>query len=345
MKTILVTGGAGFIGANLVSYLHEFTDYRIVNLDRLTYAGHRENLRDLDASDRHVFVEGDISDADLIEKLLADHRPVAIMNLAAESHVDRSISHPDTFIQTNIVGVFNLLDKARKYWQSLPKEEAEEFRFLQVSTDEVYGSLLPDDPAFSEDHRYQPNSPYSASKAAADHLARAWFHTYGMPVLTTNCSNNYGPLQFPEKLIPVIIHNALAGEAIPIYGDGSNIRDWLYVEDHCRGLHRVLEQGEAGQTYNIGGQCEKSNLDLARTVCELLDELKPRGDSYRKLITLVHNRPGHDFRYAIDNSKIQHLLGWKPEVSFEDGLRKTVAWYLDNQAWCETVLANAKSRD
>ena len=336
---ILVTGSAGFIGSNFVLDWFAQHDEGVVSLDKLTYAGNLENLASLKADKRHVFVQGDIGDAALVGKLLAQYRPRAVVNFAAESHVDRSIHGPEDFIQTNIVGTFHLLEEVRAYWSSLEAAEKSGFRFLHVSTDEVYGSLAKNDPAFSETHRYEPNSPYSASKAASDHLVRACHHTYGLPVLTTNCSNNYGPYHFPEKLIPLMIVNALAGKALPVYGDGQQIRDWLYVRDHCSAIRRVLEKGKLGEVYNVGGWNEKANLDIVHTVCALLDELRPRtdGKSYREQITFVADRPGHDRRYAIDARKIERELGWKPVETFETGIRKTVRWYLDNQDWVNNV--------
>ena len=332
---ILVTGSAGFIGSNFVLDWFAQHDEGVVSLDKLTYAGNLENLAALKADKRHVFVQGDIGDAALAGRLLEQYRPRAVVNFAAESHVDRSIHGPGDFIQTNIVGTFHLLEAVRAYWSGLGATEKPSFRFLHVSTDEVYGSLAKDEPAFSEAHRYEPNSPYSASKAASDHLVRAYHHTYGLPVLTTNCSNNYGPYHFPEKLIPLMIVNALAGKALPVYGDGQQIRDWLYVRDHCSAIRRVLEKGRLGEVYNIGGWNEKANLDIVHTVCALLDELRPRSDgkSYREQITFVTDRPGHDRRYAIDARKIERELGWKPAETFETGIRKTVQWYLDNQDW------------
>jgi len=336
---ILVTGSAGFIGSNFVLDWFAQHDEGVVSLDKLTYAGNLENLASLKADKRHVFVQGDIGDAALVGKLLAQYRPRAVVNFAAESHVDRSIHGPEDFIQTNIVGTFHLLEEVRAYWSSLEAAEKSGFRFLHVSTDEVYGSLAKNDPAFSETHRYEPNSPYSASKAASDHLVRAYHHTYGLPVLTTNCSNNYGPYHFPEKLIPLMIVNALAGKALPVYGDGQQIRDWLYVRDHCSAIRRVLEKGRLGEVYNVGGWNEKANLDIVHTVCALLDEWRPRtdGKSYREQITFVADRPGHDRRYAIDARKIERELGWKPVETFETGIRKTVRWYLDNQDWVNNV--------
>ena len=338
-KCILVTGGAGFIGANFVIDWLAQSDATVINLDCLTYAGNLENLASLEGDSRHIFVKGSIGDSTLVAELMATHQPYAIINFAAESHVDRSIHSPEDFIQTNIVGTFRLLEVARNYWNNLSQEEQTDFRFLHVSTDEVYGSLKKDDPAFSESNPYEPNSPYSASKAASDHLVRAYHHTYGLPVLTTNCSNNYGPYQFPEKLIPLLIANALADKPLPVYGDGQQIRDWLYVSDHCAGIRRVLESGTVGETYNIGGWNEMANLDIVHTVCALLDEAQPRNDgkSYLEQITFVTDRPGHDRRYAIDASKIERELGWKPAETFNTGIRKTVQWYLDNSDWVAHV--------
>jgi len=343
MMKILVTGGAGFIGSNFVLDWIAATGEPVVNLDALTYAGNRENLRSLDGDARHVFVHGDIGDFDLVAKLLAEQRPRAIVNFAAESHVDRSIHGPEDFIQTNIVGTFRLLEAVRAYWNALAEADKAAFRFLHVSTDEVYGSLAKDDPAFAETHRYEPNSPYSASKAASDHLVRAYHHTYGLPVLTTNCSNNYGPYHFPEKLIPLVIHNALAGKPLPVYGDGQQIRDWLYVTDHCCAIRAVLAGGRVGETYNVGGWNEKPNLEIVHTVCAILDELSPRADGkpYREQITFVADRPGHDRRYAIDATKLERELGWKPAETFETGIRKTVRWYLDNPDWVANVTSGA----
>ena len=341
--SILVTGGAGFIGSNFVLDWLAASDERVVNLDKFTYAGNRENLRPLEGDARHVLVQGDIADTTLVTSLLQQHQPRAIINFAAESHVDRSIHGPEDFIQTNIVGTFRLLEVVRAHWKNLDAAAQAAFRFLHVSTDEVYGSLAKDAPAFSETHRYEPNSPYSASKAASDHLVRAYHHTYGLPVLTTNCSNNYGPLQFPEKLIPLCIHNALTGKPLPIYGDGQQVRDWLYVGDHCAAIRRVLESGQLGETYNIGGWNEKANLDVVHTLCALLDELQPRADgqSYATQITFVTDRPGHDRRYAIDAAKIERELGWVPAETFETGLRKTVAWYLANGEWVTHVTSGS----
>ncbi len=336
---ILVTGGAGFIGSNFVIDWLAAGDEPVINLDKLTYAGNLENLQGLAGDPRHRFVRGDIADYDLILELLQQNRVRAVVNFAAESHVDRSIHGPEDFIQTNIVGTFRLLEAVRAYWNGLPADDKAAFRFLHVSTDEVYGSLEKEAPAFTEQHRYEPNSPYSASKAASDHLVRAYHHTYGLPVLTTNCSNNYGPYHFPEKLIPLIIHNALAGKPLPIYGDGQQIRDWLYVKDHCSAIRRVLEAGRLGETYNVGGWNEKPNLEVVHTLCTMLDELSPRADgaSYASQITFVADRPGHDRRYAIDASKLERELGWKPAETFETGIRKTVRWYLDNPQWVHNV--------
>jgi dTDP-glucose 4,6-dehydratase len=341
--TILVTGSAGFIGANFVLDWIAGSDEPVVNLDKLTYAGNLETLASLQGNLRHIFVQGDIGDRALVEKLLAEHRPRAVVNFAAESHVDRSIHRPGDFVQTNIVGTFNLLESVRGYWSGLAEADKAAFRFLHVSTDEVYGSLAKDDPAFAETNRYEPNSPYSASKAASDHLVRAWHHTYGLPVLTTNCSNNYGPYHFPEKLIPLMIVNALAGKSLPVYGDGMQIRDWLYVKDHCSAIRRVLEAGQLGETYNVGGWNEKPNIEIVHTVCKLLDELRPRADgsSYATQITYVTDRPGHDKRYAIDARKLEAELGWKPAETFETGIRKTVQWYLDNPEWVKNVQSGA----
>lgn len=340
---ILVTGAAGFIGSNFVLDWLAQSDEAVVNLDKLTYAGNLDNLASLNGDARHVFVRGDIADSVLMAELLTKYQPRALINFAAESHVDRSIHSPEDFIQTNIVGTFRLLEAARHYLSGLAAEAQTNFRLLHVSTDEVYGSLTKEDPAFSEAKCYEPNSPYSASKAASDHLMRAYHHTYGLPVLTTNCSNNYGPFHFPEKLIPLMIVNALSGKALPIYGDGQQIRDWLYVTDHCSAIRRVLEAGKLGETYNIGGWNEKANIDIVHTVCALLDELQPRldGKPYREQITFVTDRPGHDRRYAIDARKIERELGWKPAETFDTGIRKTVQWYLDNQAWVRNVQSGA----
>ena len=340
---ILVTGGAGFIGANFVLDWLRGSDEGVVNLDKLTYAGNVHNLASLQGDARHILVPGDIGDSVLVERLLSEHQPRAIVNFAAESHVDRSIHGPEDFIQTNVVGTFRLLEAARHYWQALPAIKKEAFRFLHVSTDEVYGTLDASAPAFAEDHVTAPNSPYSASKAASDHLVRAWHHTYGLPVLTTNCSNNYGPLHFPEKLIPLMIVNALAGKNLPIYGDGLQVRDWLYVTDHCSAIRRVLDAGRLGETYNVGGWNEKPNIDIVHTVCDLLNELRPRADgqSYTAQISYVTDRPGHDRRYAIDARKIERELGWKPAETFDTGIRKTVQWYLDNADWVAQVQTGA----
>jgi dTDP-glucose 4,6-dehydratase len=366
--TLLVTGGAGFIGANFVLDWLAASDEPIINLDKLTYAGNPETLASLQGDAHHLLVHGDIGDTALVSRLLAEHQPRAVVNFAAESHVDRSIHGPGEFIETNIVGTFRLLESVRAYWSHLPvgavsgrdgssitslsrSETAptetiptqEGFRFLHVSTDEVYGSLAKDDPAFSETHRYEPNSPYSASKAASDHLVRAWHHTYGLPVLTTNCSNNYGPYHFPEKLIPLMIVNALAGKPLPVYGDGMQVRDWLYVKDHCSAIRRVLQAGRLGEVYNVGGWNEKPNIEIVKTVCALLDELSPRADGkpYAQQISYVTDRPGHDRRYAIDARKLEAELGWKPAETFETGIRKTVQWYLANPEWVQHVQSGA----
>ncbi len=339
MRTLLVTGGAGFIGSNFVQLALAETDAVIVNLDKLTYAGNLDSLAPLAGNSRHVFVHGDIGDRALVGRLLRDYRVDALVNFAAESHVDRSIDGPAAFIETNVLGTFNLLDCARGYWSELGADRQAAFRFLHVSTDEVYGSLGPTG-RFTETTAYAPNSPYSASKAASDHLVRAWHHTYGLPVLTTNCSNNYGPYQFPEKLIPLMIHKARSGEPLPIYGDGGNVRDWLYVEDHCRAILRVLEAGCPGEVYNVGGDSERTNLEVVDALCALLDELCP-GSPHRphaQLKRFVTDRPGHDRRYAIDAGKLERELGWRPRESFESGLRRTVSWYLDNTAWAERVM-------
>lgn len=335
---ILVTGGAGFIGSNFVLDWLEGSDEPVVNLDKLTYAGNLGNLATIEGDSRHVFVQGDICDGELVSGLLQQYRPRAIVHFAAESHVDRSIHGPGEFMRTNIDGTFTLLEAARSYWQTLGGSDRENFRFHHVSTDEVYGSLKADDPPFSETNPYEPNSPYSASKAASDHLVRAWHHTYGLPVTTSNCSNNYGPYHFPEKLIPLMITNALAGKSLPIYGDGQQIRDWLYVKDHCSAIRRVLEAGKVGEVYNVGGWNEMPNVDIVNTIVKLLDELKPdAAGSYRRLITYVTDRPGHDRRYAIDARKIERELGWRPAETFETGIRKTVMWYLEHQEWVANV--------
>lgn len=342
--SILVTGGAGFIGTNFVVDWLQGTDEAVINLDKLTYSGNSGNLTSFENDDRHIFIKGDIGDTHLIESLLRSHKPRAIINFAAESHVDRSIRNPEAFMQTNIIGTFRLLEAVRGYWAELMEPEKALFRFLHVSTDEVYGSLASNAPAFTETSRYEPNNPYSASKASSDHLVRACHHTYGLPALTTNCSNNYGPYQFPEKLIPLMIHNALAHKSLPIYGDGQQIRDWLYVSDHCSAIRTVLAAGTPGEAYNIGGLNEKANIEIAHILCDLLDELRPLGDSagipsYRELITCVEDRPGHDRRYAIDIAKIENELGWRPAETFETGIRKTVEWYLHNQAWVERIVS------
>ncbi len=336
---ILVTGGAGFIGSNFVIEWLKTLAEPVLNLDKLTYAGNLENLAEVEANPLHTFIHGDIGDTALVAKFLKQHKPRAIINFAAESHVDRSISGPHDFIQTNIVGTFNLLETTRAYWSNLPEADKRNFRFLHISTDEVYGSLGPTDPAFKETNPYLPNSPYSASKAASDHLVRAYYHTYGLPVLTTNCSNNYGPYHFPEKLIPLMIVNALANKPLPVYGDGQQIRDWLYVSDHCSAIRRVLEAGRPGETYNVGGCNEKANIDIVHNICGLLDEIQPRvdGKSYAEQITHVEDRPGHDRRYAIDAGKIERELGWKPAETFETGIGKTVQWYLANPKWVANV--------
>ncbi len=339
MNAILVTGGAGFIGGNFVLMMLAETNASIVNLDKLTYAGNLDTLASVQDHPRHVFVQGDIGDPELIPRLLREHRIDVVVNFAAESHVDRSIDGPAAFIETNVVGTFNLLDAVRDYWRGLDDAAQQAFRFLHVSTDEVYGSLGPTG-AFTETTPYAPNSPYSASKASSDHLVRAWHHTYGLPVLTTNCSNNYGPYQFPEKLIPLMIAKARAGEPLPIYGDGSNVRDWLYVEDHCRAIARVLEAGRPGEVYNVGGNSEKTNLELVDTLCGMLDEALPNSPHrpHSRLKTFVTDRPGHDQRYAIDAGKLKHELGWTPRETFETGLRRTLTWYLDNEAWVQRVM-------
>ena len=339
---ILVTGGAGFIGSNFVLEWLAQSDEPVLNLDALTYAGNMENFAALDGDARHVFVHGDICDRALVDRLLAEHRPRALLHFAAESHVDRSIHGPAAFVRTNVEGTFTLLEAVRAYWSGLAPAEREAFRFHHVSTDEVYGSLGAGDAAFTETHTYQPNSPYSASKAASDHLVRAWFHTYGLPVLTTNCSNNYGPFHFPEKLIPLMIVNALAAKPLPIYGDGLNVRDWLYVKDHCAAIRAVLARGRPGEVYNIGGWNERTNRQIVDAVCALLDELRPdAAGPYRRLIKFVTDRPGHDRRYAIDARKIERELGWRPAESFETGIRKTVQWYLDHEGWVQRVQSGA----
>jgi dTDP-glucose 4,6-dehydratase len=341
---ILVTGGAGFIGSNFVlDWLKSPINEGVVNIDKLTYAGNLATLDSLKDNAHHIFIHGDIGDQSLVAKLCKEYQPRAIINFAAESHVDRSIHGPAEFVSTNIVGTFNLLECAREYWSGLDESSKKAFRFHHVSTDEVYGSLSATDPAFTETNSYEPNSPYSASKAASDHLVRAWFHTYGFPVITTNCSNNYGPYHFPEKLIPLVILNAIHGKPLPIYGDGQQIRDWLYVGDHCSAIREVLAKGKLGETYNIGGWNEKANIDVVKNICTILDELKPRADgkSYIGQITYVKDRPGHDRRYAIDASKIERELGWRPAETFDTGIRKTVQWYLDNLAWVDGVVSGS----
>jgi dTDP-glucose 4,6-dehydratase len=342
-ETILVTGGAGFIGSNFVLQWLREESASVLNLDKLTYAGNPANLASMGQDARYKFLQGDICDRDFVSELLITRRPRALVHFAAESHVDRSIHGPDDFIRTNVNGTFSLLEEAREYWSGLSGDEKEAFRFLHVSTDEVYGSLGPDDPAFTETTRYAPNSPYSASKAASDHLVRAYFHTYGLPVLTTNCSNNYGPFQFPEKLIPLVILHAVGGKPIPVYGDGQNVRDWLFVADHCEAIRRVLTQGRVGETYNIGGNNEVKNLDVVNTICSVLDELRP-GDPvvpHAKLIKFVTDRPGHDRRYAMNTAKIEAELGWKPRETFATGIRKTVEWYLENELWIQGVTSGS----
>lgn len=336
---ILITGGCGFVGSNLVRYSLE-NGYEVVNLDKLTYAGNRSSLADIEDHPSYTFVHGDICDLPSVRRLLEEHCPSGILNLAAESHVDRSIDSPEEFIQTNIVGTFRLLSASLEYYRKLDEAEKEKFRFLHISTDEVFGSLGPDG-LFTETSPYGPRSPYSASKASSDHLARAFHHTYGLPVLVTNCSNNYGPYQFPEKLIPLVINSAIRGKSLPVYGDGKNVRDWLFVQDHCEAIRLVLEKGKQGETYNIGGAAERTNIDIVRTLCRLLDELSPRGDGgkYEDQISFVPDRPGHDRRYAIDASRISGELGWKPSNTFETGMRRTVEWYLENQEWVERILS------
>jgi dTDP-glucose 4,6-dehydratase len=341
---ILVTGGAGFIGANFVlDWLKEPKAEGIINLDKLTYAGNLASLDSLNSDSRHVFVHGDIRDRELVTRLLREYQPRAIVNFAAESHVDRSIHSPAEFVETNIIGTFNLLECARAFWKGLQESQQKNFRFHHVSTDEVYGSLSVGAPAFTETHPYEPNSPYSASKAASDHLVRAWFHTYGFPVLTTNCSNNYGPYHFPEKLIPLIILNAINNKPLPIYGDGQQVRDWLYVGDHCSAIRAVLAKGRLGQTYNIGGCNEKTNIDVVKTICQILNDIQPRpdGKSYTEQIIFVKDRPGHDRRYAIDASKIELELNWRPAETFDTGIRKAVQWYLDNPIWVDGVVSGS----
>jgi dTDP-glucose 4,6-dehydratase len=341
-QTILVTGGAGFIGANFIYAQIQQDNLQIINLDKLTYAGNLATIAALKSHPRHTFVQGDIGDRELVDRLLTTYKPHAVINFAAETHVDRSIDSPASFVETNINGTFNLLESTRQYWRGLNEIDRQKFRFLHISTDEVFGSLSPTDPAFSETTPYAPNSPYSASKASSDHLVRAYFHTYGLPTLITNCSNNYGPYQFPEKLIPLMILNGMAGKPLPIYGDGQNIRDWLFVADHCSAIALVVERGEPGETYNVGGAAERNNLWLVTKLCEILDELLPDSPHcpHRNLIAYVTDRPGHDRRYAIDFSKLQTELGWQPSENIESGLRRTVQWYIDNQAWCQTVTAD-----
>jgi dTDP-glucose 4,6-dehydratase len=338
-KHILVTGGAGFIGSNFVSLVINSTDLTVINLDKLTYAGNLATVEQFQHSDRHIFVKGDIGDRQLIDSLLAQYQPQSIVNFAAETHVDRSIDSPASFIETNVNGTFNLLESARQYWRKLSDTDRDLFRFLHISTDEVFGSLSPDEPAFTELTPYTPNSPYSASKASSDHLVRSYFHTYGLPTLITNCSNNYGPYQFPEKLIPLMILNACAGKPLPVYGDGQNVRDWLYVEDHCHAIALVLNKGIPGETYNVGGNAERDNMWLVDRLCAILDELRPDSPHcpHKQLVEFVRDRPGHDRRYAIDFSKLHNQLGWQPQEDIESGLRRTVQWYLDNQDWCQTV--------
>jgi len=346
MKRILVTGGLGFIGSNFIRILLQQTDcHPVINLDKQTYAGNPENLSEFESDPRYIFCKGDICDADLISRLFSEHQPDAIINFAAESHVDRSIDGPEPFVQTNVVGALRLLESFKSYHNSVSDERKSDLRFLHVSTDEVYGSLGQEDPAFSEFTPYSPNSPYSASKAGADHLVRAYHHTFGLPVLTTNCSNNYGPFQFPEKLIPLMILNACEGKSLPIYGDGANIRDWLHVEDHCSAIWEVLNRGRVGETYCIGGNSERTNLQVVDEICQSLDELRPAGAPHEQLKTFVKDRPGHDRRYAIDGSKIKSELGWSPKYGFEEGMRKTIEWYLANSDWCENVTSGKYQRE
>jgi dTDP-glucose 4,6-dehydratase len=341
-NTILVTGGAGFIGSNFILQQIRDESTLLVNLDKLTYAGNLQNLESVAALPRYAFVQGDIGERDLVRRLLETHQPRAIVHFAAESHVDRSIRGPEDFIRTNVDGTFALLEEVRNFWSGLPEDKRKAFRFLHVSTDEVYGSLGPEDPPFCETTPYAPNSPYAASKAASDHLVRAYHHTYGLPTLTTNCSNNYGRFQFPEKLIPLMILNARDGKTLPVYGDGQNIRDWLYVEDHCEAIATVLQRGRPGETYNIGGWNEKPNIEIVQMICDLVDELAPSaGRSRRALITFVKDRPGHDRRYAMDARKIERELGWRPKATFETGIRKTVRWYLENEAWVKDVTSGS----
>lgn len=341
--TVLITGGAGFIGSNFVLQWLTHESAALLNLDNLTYAGNPANLASMEDNPRYSFVRGDINDRELLRSLFAERKPAAIVHFAAESHVDRSILGPEEFIRTNIHGTFSLLEEARRYYNELTADDQQRFRFLHVSTDEVYGSLGENDPAFCETTPYAPNSPYAASKAASDHLVRAWYHTYKFPTLTTNCSNNYGPFQFPEKLIPLIIHNALRGKTLPVYGDGQNVRDWLYVEDHCAAIRCVLRNGRAGETYNVGGRSERRNLDVVRTICAVLDELRPSSPHcpHNQLITFVPDRPGHDRRYAIDSSRIEHELDWRPQTSFEEGIRSTVVWYLNHADWVAAITSGS----
>lgn len=341
--TIMVTGGAGFIGSNFVLEWLKIEDEKVINLDKLTYAGNINNLISLKACERHHFIQGDIADTAVVSRLLTQHQPRAIVHFAAESHVDRSISEPAAFMTTNMVGTFQLVEAVKVYWQALNPAERAAFRFLHISTDEVYGSLDSTEPAFKESNRYQPNSPYAASKAASDHLVRAYYHTYGLPTLTANCSNNYGPYQFPEKLIPLMLHQALTHQPLPLYGDGQQRRDWLYVTDHCAALRRILQAGRPGECYNIGGNYERSNLEVVQQLCTLLDQRQPRqdGHSYATQITFVTDRPGHDSRYAIDATKIAQQLGWQPQETFESGLVKTITWYLTHQSWLEQVTSGA----
>ena len=339
-KPILVTGGAGFIGSNFILHWLSGEPAGVINLDALTYAGNPQNLTAVDGDSRYSFIQGDICDQELVSAIFRKYRPIAVVHFAAESHVDRSIHAPEDFVRTNVLGTFQLLHAAREYWRELPASQRDTFRFLHVSTDEVYGSLCPHDPAFSETSPYAPNSPYSASKAASDHLVRAYCHTYGLPVLITNCSNNYGPRQFPEKLIPLMIINAMARKQLPVYGDGLNVRDWLYVEDHCEAIRVVLAKGRPGETYNIGGRSEKTNLEVVQAICSVLGEERP-GYDYLSLITFVPDRPGHDRRYAIDSTKIETELGWRPNADFQAGIRKTVRWYLENTGWVSNVTSGA----
>jgi dTDP-glucose 4,6-dehydratase len=337
--TLLITGGAGFIGSNFIRHILSTTSEKIINLDKLTYAGNLQSLEEFQNDQRLTTIHGDICDSSLLQKILTEHHPRSIINFAAESHVDRSIYSPDSFIQTNIVGTFTLLDTSKEWWKTIPENEKNKFRFVHISTDEVYGSLTPHAPAFSEDNKYLPNSPYSASKASSDHLVRAYFHTYGLPVITTNCSNNYGPYQFPEKLIPLIIQRALSADTLPVYGDGQNVRDWLYVTDHCKALYLALENGTPGETYNIGGNNEIKNIDVVNILCDILDRDHPKkdGTSYRTQITFVTDRPGHDHRYAINANKMKNTLGWTPNETFSTGIEKTVKWYIENDNWVKNV--------